>query len=350
MGEPLPILDVGVGACINHGTLAEGRAAPAFDARSPREASPPRCSEAELDALRQKNRELEAELAREREKVRLRDEFLANASYELRRPLNSIVNIPEGIVENLELVRYCRCRRCNLSFEQAVEARCPYCGQTGAVTRDDRCFYVGPPDELLRYMELIYAGGQELLRMVGDMNDISALASGELGVRKELVSLHEVLDETTAIVRPLAQRRGVKVERRRCAGDVVIEGDPARLRQILAILLDNAVKFSGQSGVVTADFYDECDDVLLWVKDRGIGIDPREHEAIFESFYQVRDAGGRRTPGTGIGLAIAKRLVELHGGILWVRSKPGQGSTFYVRLPHRGAVRKGGAGASREVV
>jgi predicted ATPase/signal transduction histidine kinase len=291
-------------------------------------------------ALIQKNKELGGALERAEETARLKNEFLANTSHELRTPLNSIINIPDGILENMERVRLIYCDRCGLRFGQAREARCPGCGGSDALIEQESCLYMGPPDEFQHYMELSRANGQQLLSVVSDILDISKLETGRMRISKELISLGDLIEETMSIIRPGAQKRGITVERRD-PSDLVIEADPVRIRQILTNLIDNAVKFSDDGGVVTVDIRVEGEDVLLSVSDRGIGIEEREHERIFTSFYQVSGGDTRRAGGTGVGLTITKQLVELHGGQIWVKSRVGQGSTFYVRLPRGSAIESG---------
>jgi signal transduction histidine kinase len=193
--------------------------------------------------------------------------------------------------------------------------------------------YSGPPDELMQYLSLTQLNGQQLLSVIGDILDISKLEANRMQLSRRRVALRQLVEETTATARFLAQKRGVQVECRVETGDAELDADPVRVRQVLTNLLDNAVKFSDAGGVVAIDVREQGDGVVVEVSDRGIGIEEKEHDKVFMSFYQVSGGDTRRAGGTGVGLAIAKQLVELHGGRIWLKSKLGEGSSFYVFLP-----------------
>jgi two-component system phosphate regulon sensor histidine kinase PhoR len=124
-----------------------------------------------------------------------------------------------------------------------------------------------------------------------------------------------------------------------------IEANTQRLRQIVGNLVDNAIKFTKEGGCVEIGLQQEKEAITLSVKDNGIGIDPREWEKIFQSFYQVEGGISREVGGVGLGLAITKQLVELYAGKIWLHSVPGEGSTFYVRFPRKDNVDSEGGGA-----
>jgi len=116
---------------------------------------------------------------------------------------------------------------------------------------------------------------------------------------------------------------------------LTIEVDYLKFGQVLYNLLDNAIKFSSPGGQVDLEVKVQPQETWFLIKDRGIGIDTKDHQIIFESFRQVQEGANRKYGGAGLGLAITKNLVELHDGRIWLESEIGQGSTFYVAIPHR---------------
>jgi len=280
-----------------------GRAALALDnARLYGEA---RAAEA---ALRSLNTQLEARVAdrtaqlaaavRELEAAsRAKSEFLANMSHELRTPLNAIIGFSELLID----------------------------------ARDDE-------DAAARtaYLQTIHASGQHLLALVNDILDLSKIEAGKMEVRLAPVAVAEVVAQALATVQPLAARKGIALfVAAEGAGEIV--ADEGRLTQILLNLLSNAVKFTPEGGRVTVEAVRLPDVVQVSVSDTGIGIAPEDHDRIFDEFQQIDGSASRRQEGTGLGLALTRRLVELHGGRIWVESALGQGSRFYVTLPSRPA-------------
>lgn len=115
----------------------------------------------------------------------------------------------------------------------------------------------------------------------------------------------------------------------------IIQGDETRLRQVLDNLVSNAIKYSPNGGMIEIGGGVDDETVTVFVRDQGVGIPEREQERLFERFYRVDDTLSRRTKGTGLGLYLARTIIEAHGGRIRVKSKPGQGSTFYFTLPQR---------------
>jgi signal transduction histidine kinase len=176
------------------------------------------------------------------------------------------------------------------------------------------------------------------MAVINDILDFSRIEAGRLQIERVPYDPAGIAQEACSVVRPLAQAKSLPVSYR-VQGDLplAVTGDPTRVRQVLLNLLSNAVKFT-EAGRV--DLVLGCDAVgsaqpllHLAVKDTGIGIAPAMHERIFEAFVQEDASTTRRYGGSGLGLSISKRLVELMGGRIWVESAPGLGSVFHVTLP-----------------
>jgi signal transduction histidine kinase len=145
-----------------------------------------------------------------------------------------------------------------------------------------------------------------------------------------------LLEDTASPLRRLAEARGTQLSLLPCDDDCNLRADPVRIAQVVVNLVGNAIKFSDGSGEVTVWTTADADSCQIHVRDRGIGIAPVDQQRIFEDFSQVDSGHTRRFGGTGLGLSISKRLIELHGGRIWVDSELGAGSTFHVRLPRSG--------------
>ena len=224
--------------------------------------------------------------------------FLANMSHELRTPLNAIIGFSEVLKERM--------------FGELNEKQ----------------------DE---YVEEVLASGRHLLSLINDILDLSKVEAGHMELEVVPFSLPETLANGVSMVRERASRRGVSVELEIHPGVDVVEADERKVKQVAYNLLSNAVKFTDFGGRVTVVARATPDEVEVSVRDTGVGIPAEAQERIFEEFQQVASTA-RDQEGTGLGLPLAKRFVELHGGRLWVTSTPGQGSTFTFTLPLRRAV------------
>ena len=225
-----------------------------------------------------------------------KSEFLANMSHELRTPLNAILGFSEVLAERM--------------FGEVNEKQA-------------------------EYLQDILSSGRHLLSLINDILDLSKVEAGRLELELGRFHLPTALDNALTLVRERATRHGIRltqtVDER--LGDIA--ADERKVKQILLNLLSNAVKFTPEGGRVglTATAGDGA--ITIAVSDTGIGIAPEDQAAIFEEFRQVgRDDAGKQE-GTGLGLTLAKKFVELHGGRIWVRSQVGQGSTFTFTLPVR---------------
>ena len=224
---------------------------------------------------------------------RLKDEFLATLSHELRTPLNAIVG-----------------------YSQIIHS--------GLITGEKQ----------IRAMDIVVRNARSLSRIVEDVLDVSRITSGKMRLELHPVALPPLIEEAVETVRPAAEAKGVRIETNLDADAGPVSGDPERLRQIVWNLCSNAVKFTDRGGQVEVRIERLNSDVEITVSDTGIGIAPEFLPHVFERFRQ-EDAGiNRARGGLGLGLAISRHLVELHGGRIFATSQgPGRGSTFRVVLP-----------------
>jgi signal transduction histidine kinase len=254
--------------------------------------------------VEERTRELQrvlAELSRKGRQLEVasqhKSEFLANMSHELRTPLNAIIG-----------------------FSQVLRQR-----------------LFGPINEKQEeYLDDILSSGNHLLSLINDVLDLSKVEAGQVELEVASFSLHEALERGVVMVREPATKHGVRLSLELAPGVDLVEGDERRLRQVIFDLLSNAVKFTPEGGEVVVATASRDHELLISVTDTGPGIPLEDHERIFEEFQQT-DVGVQQREGTGLGLALSKRLVELHGGRIWVESEPGHGSRFVFTLPAKEA-------------
>jgi signal transduction histidine kinase len=235
-----------------------------------------------------KSRELEAA-------SRHKSEFLANMSHELRTPLNAIIGFSEVLGERM--------------FGELNEKQ-------------------------EEYLKDIYASGQHLLSLINDILDLSKIEAGRMELELTDFDLPTAIDNALTLVRERAGRRGIALHQAVDQRLGQIRGDERKIKQVLLNLLANALKFTPEGGRidVRAGLVDWMAEIS--VADTGVGIAPEDQEAIFEEFRQVGTAA-KKVEGTGLGLALSRKFVELHGGRIWVKSEVGVGSTFAFTLPER---------------
>lgn len=192
----------------------------------------------------------------------------------------------------------------------------------------------GLSEEQLSFLQITKKSVMRLRRLVLDLVDLIGFRSGHLSIEPTTVDVAELLETITAELAPLASSAGIELVHERPAVRVAIRADGDRVGQILRNLLDNAMKFTAEGGRVTVRTRVEREWVIIDVEDTGVGIPTGDLERIFEEFVQLeREAPRRRQRGSGIGLAISRRIAEAHGGTIEVASEPGKGSVFSVRLP-----------------
>jgi signal transduction histidine kinase len=182
------------------------------------------------------------------------------------------------------------------------------------------------------YVEDILSSGNHLLSLINDVLDLSKVEAGQVELEISPFSIQDALERGVVMVRERAGKEGVSVVLAPDSGIDLVEGDERRIRQVIFNLLSNAVKFTPAGGAIDLSAAQVNGEVTVTVADTGPGIPPEDHERIFQEFQQT-DAGIEQGEGTGLGLALSKRFVELHGGRIWVYTELGRGSTFVFTLP-----------------
>jgi signal transduction histidine kinase len=183
------------------------------------------------------------------------------------------------------------------------------------------------------YLKDIYASGQHLLSLINDILDLSKIEAGRMELTPASFHLPSALENAVTLVRERAARHGIALYLDLDPGLGELMGDERKVKQVLLNLLSNAVKFTPEGGRITVKAGRTDGAVEIAVSDTGIGIAPEDQAAIFEEFRQVGTDDARKLEGTGLGLTLAKKFVELHDGRMWVESELGLGSTFTFTLP-----------------
>jgi PAS domain S-box-containing protein len=226
---------------------------------------------------------------------RLKSEFLANMSHELRTPLNGILGFSELLID----------------------------GRPGPLNAKQR-----------QYLMDVHHCGQHLLQLINDVLDLSKIEAGKMEVHAEEFSPVDAASAVCTLVAPMARKRQLNVHPPEPTPIATVRLDLPKFKQILFNLLSNAVKFTDAGGEVKVQIREDAPGWMrLEVSDTGIGISSEDLKHLFEAFHQLEGGADRRFEGTGLGLSLTRRLAELHGGSIDVRSAPGRGSTFSVRLP-----------------
>jgi signal transduction histidine kinase len=237
-----------------------------------------------------------ATLAQLRELDRLKSSFLANMSHELRTPLNSILGFADVMIEELD----------------------------GPLT-----------ENMTNDLGLIQKNGQHLLHLINDVLDMAKIEAGRMNLTPERFHVHDLFEEVTSITSTLASEKNLALFIDEDSDSAVeLFADRTRLRQVLINLVNNAIKFT-EKGKISLRTSQQEKLISICVKDTGVGIPPDKLEDIFQEFTQVDNSTTRKAGGTGLGLPISRKLVEMHGGRLWAESTgiPGEGSSFFVELP-----------------
>ena len=231
------------------------------------------------------------------EASRLKSEFLAGMSHELRTPLNGILGFSELLI-------------------------------------DQR---MGPLNEKQReYIGDIHQCGKHLLQLINDVLDLSKVEAGKMEVYPQSFPMQAAIASVCSVVAPIARKKRIRLVTQIPEDVPDVSLDPQKTKQILFNLLSNAIKFTDEAGQVTVSLAGDTNEgIVLKVRDNGIGISAADLARLFESFQQLDSGASRRHEGTGLGLALTRKLVELQGGRIGVESAPGAGSTFSVWLPCR---------------
>jgi signal transduction histidine kinase len=224
-----------------------------------------------------------------------KSEFLANMSHELRTPLNAIIGFSEVLTDRM--------------FGELNEKQ-------------------------EEYLKDIYASGTHLLSLINDILDLSKIEAGRMELELTDFHLPTALDNALPLVRERAGRRGIALHAEVDERLDQIQADERKLRQVVLNLLSNAIKFTPEGGRIEVRAVPVDGSLEVSVSDTGVGIAPEDQEAIFEEFRQVGTAA-KKVEGTGLGLALSRKFVELHGGRIWVTSQLGAGSTFTFTIPMR---------------
>jgi len=238
------------------------------------------------ESLEEKSRELAAASQH-------KSEFLANMSHELRTPLNAIIGFSEVLSE----------------------------GMFGEIN-----------PKQAEYLQDILESGRHLLSLINDILDLSKIEAGRMELEPTDFDLPQAIENALILVRERASRRGITPGRTIAEGLGMIRADERKVKQTLLNLLSNAMKFTPEGGRIEVIVGTHDDIVEISVTDTGVGIAPEDQEAVFEEFRQVGKAA-KKVEGTGLGLALSRKFIELHGGRIWVKSEVGVGSTFTFTLP-----------------
>jgi signal transduction histidine kinase len=225
-----------------------------------------------------------------------KSEFLANMSHELRTPLNAIIGFSEVLLQRM--------------FGE-----------------------LNPKQD--EYLQDVLSSGRHLLSLINDILDLSKVEAGRMELELARFDLPQAMQDTLVLVRERAARHGIDLHLEVDGGVGEIVADERKIKQVMLNLLSNAVKFTPEGGRVDVRTVPTDGGVEISVADTGIGIASENQELIFEEFRQVGGDYAHKREGTGLGLTLARRFVELHGGRIWVKSQPGQGSAFTFSIPER---------------
>jgi len=240
------------------------------------------------------------DITRLKELDRMKSEFISMVSHELRTPLASIMGYTEMLLTE----------------------------EPGPLTPTQK-----------EFLEISYQSSERLLHIVEELLDVSRVETGRIKLKLETLRMEELVADIVEAMRPAAESKGLSLSLEVRGPIPPLEGDRARLEQVMNNLLSNAIKFTPEGGEVWVRLTREDNQIEVAVADTGIGIAPEEMPHLFGKFFRATSAVERRIGGTGLGLFITKSIVELHGGKIWAESELGKGSTFYFTLPLKRAER-----------
>ncbi len=247
--------------------------------------------------LKEHQYELEEANSKLKEVNTYKSEFLAIMSHELRTPLTSVIAFTELLLSDK-------------NYEEDSEKR---------------------------HLEEIRTNSEILLRMINNILDLAKIEAGKSEIVLEIMDMADVLASVEGVILPLARNKGINLSFKMASEVPLFKGDPEKIRRVVENLAGNALKFTGKGGKVkiSVNYDSHKKEVLITVSDTGIGIKKEDLKYIFEKFTQSDSSTSRKYGGTGLGLTLAKELVELHEGWITVESEPNEGSTFTVGIPAR---------------
>jgi PAS domain S-box-containing protein len=234
------------------------------------------------------------DVTREREVDRMKTEFVSLVSHELRTPLTSIKGYVDLLLD----------------------------GEVGPIS-----------DEQGEFLAIVKNNADRLVGLVSDLLNVSRIESGRVTLRNEAVDVEYAINQVATLMHPQLEQKRQHLRTTIAAGLPPIAGDRERIIQILTNLVSNAHKYTPSEGSIAIDARRDASDVVIDVRDTGVGMSAEEQSHLFTKFYRAHNPKTEGTAGTGLGLAITRSLVELHGGRIEFRSEPGRGTTFSVRLP-----------------
>jgi len=241
--------------------------------------------------------ELEEARAAAEAAYRSKANFMATMSHELRTPLNIIIGFSTAMLEHPEMYGDARI-----------------------------------DEQVLQDIAEIRRSGQHLLSIINDILDLAKVEAGKLELNKTNLALPPLLEEAMRHAQALVNNRPIQLRREFPDSLPTVLADEVRVRQVLLNLVSNASKFT-HAGEIAVGARADSNQIVIWVRDTGIGIAPADQERIFQQFEQVENADTRQHAGTGLGLSICRWLIELHGGRMWLESELGKGSIFFFSLP-----------------
>lgn len=225
---------------------------------------------------------------------RLKSEFISQVSHELRTPLTSI----KGYIDNLRD------------------------GVAGTLLEKQQ-----------HYLDRMAKNADHLVRLITDLLDVSRIELGKMALNLTNLSLRDLIAEVINSLRPIAAEKRLEIVVKEVEAGTQIRGDYAKLEQVIVNLLDNAIKFTSPGGRITIAMQHDAQFLKTSIRDTGVGIPLEKRSQIFDRFYRIEQESPSKVNGTGLGLYIAKNLIEMHGGRIWVTSEVGKGSEFSFILP-----------------
>jgi signal transduction histidine kinase len=230
------------------------------------------------------------DITEQRKMEHLKDELLSAVSHEMRTPLTAMLGFIEFLMEN-------------------------------EVDRDME----------MDYLATVHKETEKLNELIGNFLDLQRLQAEMEIYSFEAVDVRNLLQEAAYLFAKASKKHQIAVD---CPPELPpVRGDFGRLQQVLKNLISNAIKYSPQGGKITLGARREEENILFWVKDEGMGIPQEALEKIFDRFYRENESARRIPGGVGLGLTLVREIVKAHQGRVWAASKPGKGSTFYIRLP-----------------